>query len=82
VIPNAAVQDGLDGKYVWVVRSGRANMMPVSVDRTWAPENATELAVMRSGIRPGDMVVTEGQLRLTPGARVSLLNGTDAFSAR
>jgi hypothetical protein len=37
---------------------------------------------MRSGIRPGDMVVTEGQLRLTPGARVSLLNGTDAFSAR
>jgi multidrug efflux system membrane fusion protein len=82
VIPNAAVEDGIEGKYVWVVRSGRANMTPVSVDRTWAPENATELAVMRSGIRPGDMVVTEGQLRLTPGARVSLLNGTDAFSAR
>jgi len=80
VIPNAAVQDGINGKYVWVLQSGRASMTPVRVDRTWAQENGTELAVVSSGLRPGDTVVTEGQLRLTQGARVSPLNA--ALSAR
>lgn len=76
VIPNAAVQDGIDGKYVWVVRSGRANMTPVSIVRTYSPQSGTELAVVGTGIRAGDLVVAEGQLRLTPGVRVSLLNGS------
>ncbi len=76
VIPNAAVQDGIDGKYAWVVRSGRANMTPVSVVRTYSPDSGAELAVVGTGVRAGDLVVAEGQLRLTPGARVSLMNGS------
>jgi membrane fusion protein, multidrug efflux system len=74
VIPNASVEDGIDGKYVWLVRSGRTGMTSVTVMRTYLPEDGPELAVIGAGIRPGDLVVTEGQLRLTAGARVSLLN--------
>jgi membrane fusion protein, multidrug efflux system len=74
LIPEAAVQDGLDGKYIWLVKSGMATIAPVTVLRTYKPENGPGLAVIGSGISPGDTVVTEGQLRLTPGARISLLN--------
>jgi len=74
VIPNAAVEDGINGKYAWLVRSGRASMTPLTVTRTYLPENGPELAVIGSGVRPGDLVVTEGQLRLAAGARVLLLN--------
>ncbi len=74
VIPNAAVEDGINGKYAWLLRAGHAQMASVTVVRTWLSENGPELAVIGSGIRPGDMVVTEGQLRLTPGAPVSLLD--------
>jgi membrane fusion protein, multidrug efflux system len=74
VIPNASVEDGINGKYVWLVRSGRASMTPVTVVRTYLPEQGPELAVIGGGVRPGDMVVSEGQLRLTADARVSLLS--------
>jgi len=73
VIPNSSVEDGINGKYAWLVRSGMASMIPVTVTRTYLPDGGPELAVIGSGIRPGDLVVTEGQLRLTAGARVSLL---------
>jgi membrane fusion protein, multidrug efflux system len=74
VIPNASVEDGINGKYVWQVRSGRASITPVTVMRTYLPEQGPELAVIGSGDRPGDLVVSEGQLRLTADARASLLN--------
>lgn len=74
LIPESAVQDGLDGKYIWLVKSGVVSIAPVTVLRTYKPENGSGLAVIGSGISPGDTVVTEGQLRLTPDARISLLN--------
>jgi multidrug efflux system membrane fusion protein len=74
LVPEASIQDGLDGKYVWLVRSGVAATAPVSVLRTYTPENGRELAIVANGIKTGDTVVTEGQLRLTPGARVLLLD--------
>jgi multidrug efflux system membrane fusion protein len=74
VIPNASIQDGINGKFIWVVRSGRANVMPVIVVRTYVPDSGPELAVIDNALPPGDLVVTEGQLRLTAGAPVSLLN--------
>jgi membrane fusion protein, multidrug efflux system len=74
LIPETAVQNGLDGRYVWMVRSGIATITPVTVLRTYRPENGPEQAVLGSGISPGDTVVTEGQLRLTPGAKVELLD--------
>ncbi|MFT4113956.1 efflux RND transporter periplasmic adaptor subunit [Silvibacterium sp.] len=74
VIPDACVQNGQDGSYAWVIHENRATMTPVTVQRVYAPQNAPGLAVIASGIRAGDLVVTEGQLRITAGARVSLLD--------
>jgi multidrug efflux system membrane fusion protein len=73
LVPASAVQDGLDGKYVWQVKSGVATIAPVTVLHSYKPEESTELAVLGSGIGPGDTVVTEGQLRLTPGVKVTTL---------
>jgi membrane fusion protein, multidrug efflux system len=74
VVPQSAVQDGLDGKYVWLAQSGLAYATPVTVLRSYKPSSGLEQAVIGSGIKPGDLVVTEGQLRLTDGAHISLLN--------
>ena len=74
VVPETSIQNGLEGKYVWLVKSGVATIAPVTVLRTYQPENGPEQAIVVSGISPGDTIVAEGQLRLTPGARVSLLD--------
>jgi membrane fusion protein, multidrug efflux system len=74
IVPQASIQDGLDGKFVWRIQSGIATIVPVTVLRTYQPENGLEQAIVASGIRPGDTVVTEGQLRLTPGARITRLD--------
>ncbi|WP_260735915.1 efflux RND transporter periplasmic adaptor subunit [Tunturiibacter lichenicola] len=77
VVPQSAIQQGLDGKYAWRVQSGVATMVPVTVLRSYRPATTSqaggEVAVLGSGLSPGDVIVTEGQLRLTPGARVSLV---------
>jgi membrane fusion protein, multidrug efflux system len=73
VVPESSIQDGLDGKYVWLVKNGSASIAPVTVERTYRPQRGPELAIVSGGIKSGDMVVTEGQLRLTPGATISLL---------
>jgi multidrug efflux system membrane fusion protein len=72
LVPESAIQNGQDGKYVWLVRSGIATVAPVTVLRTYELPGGPDLAVIGSGINPGDMIVTEGQLRLTAGARISL----------
>jgi len=74
VVPAQAVVNGQQGTYVFVVSSdGRASQQPVTVSRT-----VDTLAVIASGIRPGALVVTDGQLRLTPDARVEIRGGPAA----
>jgi multidrug efflux system membrane fusion protein len=78
VVPQSAIQQGLDGKYAWRIQSSVATMVPVTVLRTYrratSSQAANEIAILGSGLSPGDVIVTEGQLRLTPGARVSLVD--------
>jgi membrane fusion protein, multidrug efflux system len=76
VVPESAIQDGLEGKYVWLVKNGTTSIAPVTVQRTYRPQRGPELAIVSGGIKPGDLVVTEGQLRLTPGATISLLDAS------
>ncbi len=73
VVPASAIQQGLDGRYAWLVQSNVATIAPVTVLRTYRPTapSQPELAVLGGGLHVGDVVVTQGQLRLTPGARVS-----------
>jgi membrane fusion protein, multidrug efflux system len=52
---------------VYVVKdSGTVDMRPVTVARTAGAES-----VIATGLEAGETVVTDGQLRLTPGARVT-----------
>jgi membrane fusion protein, multidrug efflux system len=78
VVPESAVQEGVDGRYAWRVEANLATMVPVRVERSYRQQDTngslTSLAVLGGGtLRPDDVVVTEGQLRLTPGARVTML---------
>jgi multidrug efflux system membrane fusion protein len=66
VVPSVAVQASQEGPYVWTVSGGRAQMTPVVVARVEADES-----VIASGLGAGDVVVTDGQLRLTPNSRVA-----------
>jgi membrane fusion protein, multidrug efflux system len=68
VVPSVAVQAGPEGQYVYVVKSDQTvEMRPVTVARTAARET-----VLKSGVKPGETVVTDGQLRLVPGSRISI----------
>jgi multidrug efflux system membrane fusion protein len=66
VVPDAAVQQGQSGAYVFVVRpDSTVEMRPIVVDRSLAGES-----VISSGLAAGESVVVEGQLRLAPGMKV------------
>ncbi len=74
VVPNQAVQTGQEGQFVFVVKEDRSTeMRPVKV----GPRSGEEM-VITSGLRPGETVVTEGQLRLAPGMRVVVRDGRGA----
>lgn len=68
VVPTQAIVNGQQGTYVFVVGpDGRVTQRAVTVART-----LDTLAVIASGIAPGALVVTDGQLRLSPDARVEI----------
>lgn len=68
VVPSVAVQAGPEGQYVYVVKADQTvEMRPVTIARTAAKET-----VLREGVKPGETVVTDGQLRLVPGSRISV----------
>jgi multidrug efflux system membrane fusion protein len=67
VVPATAVQASQDGQFIYVVKADQTvEMRKVRVERQQGDE-----VVMAEGIAAGDVVVTDGQLRLTPGARVA-----------
>jgi membrane fusion protein, multidrug efflux system len=66
VVPTQAVQTGQQGPYLFVVTPEMvAEARPVSI----GPAHAGE-TVVEQGLAPGERVVTDGQLRLAPGAPV------------
>jgi multidrug efflux system membrane fusion protein len=71
VAPSAAVQNGPNGQYVYVVKPDMTvELRNIKVTRTEGDET-----IVASGLEPGDQVVTVGQLRLAPGTRVSVGKG-------
>jgi membrane fusion protein, multidrug efflux system len=74
VVPARTVQSGPQGKYVWVMNSDETvAMRPVQVLRNYTMSGAGEQAVIGNGLRPGETVISEGQLLLMPGAKVRVL---------
>ena len=71
VVPNEAIQTGQNGQYVYVVKP----------DQTVESRNVTTGArveqdmVVNDGLEAGELVVTEGQLRLAPGSKVVVRDG-------
>jgi multidrug efflux system membrane fusion protein len=76
VVPSEAVQTGQNGEFVYVVKSHQtagekpdqiAEQRPVTIGITYQGET-----VVQSGLKAGETVVTDGQLRLEPGTKVSI----------
>ncbi|MEJ7935442.1 efflux RND transporter periplasmic adaptor subunit [Sphingobium sp. AN558] len=73
VVPATAIQTSSQGDSVIVVRGkgartgGKAEIVPVRTGRRIGNE-----VVIDKGLRPGDVVVSEGQLRVQPGAEVKV----------
>jgi multidrug efflux system membrane fusion protein len=74
-VPAAAVQVSQSGNYVYVIKNDVAELHPVKVARTLG-----NTAVLESGVAHGDVVVVDGHLLLTNGARVAIREGKKASS--
>ncbi|MEQ1871764.1 MAG: efflux RND transporter periplasmic adaptor subunit, partial [Vicinamibacterales bacterium] len=67
-VPSLAVQTGPQGTFIYVVKADQsAEVRLVTVERTRG-----DTSIIAKGVQPGETVVTDGQLRLTPGSRVSI----------
>jgi multidrug efflux system membrane fusion protein len=67
VVPSQAVQTGQDGQYVFVVKDDST----VEQRSVTVGQRVEDDTVVQKGLKPGETVVTEGQLRLEPGSRVT-----------
>lgn len=78
VAPQGAVQNGQQGLYAYVLKADNTvEPRPVVVGRTLA-----DGAVIDQGLSAGERVVTDGQLRLRPGAKVEILPSEAAAEKR
>ena len=67
VVPSQAIQTGQNDQFVYVVKADQSvEARPITVKRAVNSETVVE------GVQPGETVVTDGQLRLVPGARVQI----------
>ena len=83
VVPSQSVQTGQNGQFIYVVVSNPTNATlqtveerPVKTGITFEGET-----VIQNGIRTGETVVTDGQLRLAAGVSVNIKSPPPAASA-
>ncbi len=74
VVPSRAVQTGQSGEYVFVVKPD----FTVESRPVIAGDILDDSTVIESGLKADETVVTDGQLRLVPGARVEIKNAPEA----
>jgi multidrug efflux system membrane fusion protein len=68
VVPSQAIQTGQEGQYIFVVKPDlTVESRPIVSGLTLNNET-----VIQKGLNPGEDVVTDGQLRLYPGAKVEI----------
>jgi membrane fusion protein, multidrug efflux system len=74
IVPQRAVQQTSNGHVVWLVNSdGKAEIRPVIVG-AWVGENW----VIENGLKSGEMVITDGFMRLAPGMPVKVVTAPPA----
>ena len=76
LVPAAAPQMSANGSFVYVVRQdSTAEQRPVSLG-----QRQGDLIVVEKGVEPGERVVINGQLGVTPGGKVHIEQPRDAES--
>jgi multidrug efflux system membrane fusion protein len=68
LVPSEAIQSGADGSHVFVVLAG----MKVEMREIVVGESLDNQTIVTRGLKAGETVVTDGQLRLIPGAKVTI----------
>jgi multidrug efflux system membrane fusion protein len=76
LVPSEAIQTGQEGSHVFVVQPG----MKVEMRQVIVGESLDNQTVVTSGLKAGETVVTDGQLKLIPGAKVTIKSGLSADS--
>jgi multidrug efflux system membrane fusion protein len=71
VVPAAAIQASQQGYFVYVIKPDRTAEQRSVVQGA----KVDSRVVILEGVAPGEKVVTDGQLRLTPGAKVDIKTG-------
>lgn len=73
LVPSQAIQTGQSGRFAYVVKSDQTvEMRTIALKREIGNESVVE------GVKSGEVVVTDGQLRLVPGARIQAKSGAVA----
>lgn len=67
VVPSQAVQTGQQGQYVFVVKGDTVELRQVSTGPVFEG-----MTVIEKGITAGEQVITDGQMRLVPGAKIEI----------
>lgn len=68
LVPTQALQTGQNGQYVFVVKADNTvESRPVGPGRAVGSET-----IIEKGLQPGETVVTDGQIRLVPGSKVTI----------
>jgi multidrug efflux system membrane fusion protein len=76
VVPSQVVQTGQNGDFIYVVKADQTvEMRPVQTGITF--NNKT---VVLTGLKSGETVVTDGQLRLAPKMKVTVKSAVAASS--
>jgi multidrug efflux system membrane fusion protein len=83
VVPSQTVQTGQNGQFVYVVKADPTNSTsqiveerPVKIGIAFGNET-----VVQSGLKAGETVVTDGQLRLSPNAKVNVKSANSPTNA-
>lgn len=74
VVPSQAVQTSQQGQFVYVVEP----KMTVELRPVVAGDASDGKTVIERGLKPGETVVTDGQLRLMPGSKVRVKQGLES----
>lgn len=78
IVPSSAIQRGPQGTFVYVVKEDRTvAVRPVGIDEIQGDE-----ASIKTGVSPGESVVTDGAERLIEGAKVEPKRGSAETSQK
>ena len=73
VVPAEAVQQGAEGSFLYVAKEDGT----VDIRKIRVGSMQQRVAIVAEGLAGGETVVTEGHLRLTPGARIKPADGPE-----